>query len=95
MANKRLIDANFVKSTIQEVIADDSSEELFVKVAKLICEMLNCAPTVDAVEVVRCKDCKNFVPFVELYHKAGQCRKMVGLVCEDDFCSYRERREGE
>ena len=49
-------------------------------------------PTVYAVEVVRCKDCKKFVTFVEPYNKAGQCRKMVGLVGENDFCSYGERR---
>lgn len=49
--------------------------------------------TVDAVEVVRCKDCKRFIPFCEPYNKAGQCRKMVGLINENDFCSYGERIE--
>ena len=44
-------------------------------------------------ELVRCKDCKQFVPFVEPYNKAGQCRKMVGLIGEDGFCSYGERIE--
>ena len=49
-----------------------------------------------AVPVVRCKDCKSFVPFVEPYHKAGQCnRKMIGLVGEEDFCSYGERKDNE
>ena len=48
-----------------------------------------------AVSVMRCNGCKNFVPFVEPYQKAGQCRKMIGLVSEDDFCSYGERRERE
>ena len=44
------------------------------------------APTVDAVEVVRCKDCKHY--------KIGLC---YGWHCveEDDFCSYGERREEE
>ena len=42
---------------------------------------------------VRCKDCKHFVPFVEPYDKAGMCnRKMLGLIAEEDFCSYGKRR---
>ena len=44
------------------------------------------APAVDAVEVVRCKDCK---------HRADDlCNlKMLGIVRANDFCSYGERRE--
>ena len=45
------------------------------------------APAVDAVEVVRCKDCKN----------KGMCAhhngRYIGQFDEDDFCSYGERRE--
>jgi hypothetical protein len=42
------------------------------------------APTVDAVEVVRCKDCR--------YFKLYKCR--MGYSSHDDFCSYGERRGG-
>ena len=49
------------------------------------------APTVDAVPVVRCKDCK------WLYDEMGDycCRSHRGLVriCENSFCSYGERKE--
>ena len=45
-------------------------------------------PTVDAVEVVRCKDCK---------HKDGMPGQ-PNIVCwqmhDDDFCSYGERKDG-
>ena len=42
---------------------------------------------VDAVEVVRCKDCKAYDKEV------GYCEAM-GFTCEmDDFCSYVERKD--
>ena len=50
-------------------------------------------PQVDAVEVVRCKDCKHFT--------AGYCcrdikgRSQMHYMGEDAFCSYGERREEE
>lgn len=53
------------------------------------------APAVDAVEVVRCGDCRFYVParMWELggscYHDDGKC----GYVGGDCFCSDGERRE--
>ena len=41
-------------------------------------------PTVDAVEVVRCRDCRKF--------KTYGCRMVASGY--DDFCSYGERKEG-
>ena len=47
------------------------------------------APTVDAVEVVRCKDCKH----LEISGCYGECgRAYLGIVKPLDFCSYGERR---
>ncbi|MBQ3215779.1 MAG: hypothetical protein IJB11_06660 [Oscillospiraceae bacterium] len=49
-------------------------------------------PTVDAVEVVRCKDCKHFVS----PQGVPCCDNFYGLGFPahsgDDFCSYGERR---
>ena len=50
-------------------------------------------PTVDAVEVVRCRDCKHCDP--ENYH----CDHPMGTAAPlrrkpDDFCSYGERKDG-
>ena len=55
------------------------------------------APTVDAVEVVRCKDCKNWkhldhlgcTDFVKLCKLGGY---MVGA---NGYCVYGERKEGD
>ena len=103
MANeKRLIDANALKQMFDEREADDV--ELYGGVHIIECfpaddakEIVDQMPTVDAVEVVRCKDCKHFCPYEGEEHK-GDCAELVGLescVYEDDFCFYGERREGE
>ena len=51
------------------------------------------APTVDAVVVVRCKDCKWLYDEMDDYC----CRSHRGLVriCENSFCSYGERKDGD
>ena len=49
--------------------------------------------SVDAVEVVRCKDCKMRCP--ESVCIAKHCTLTGIPVDDDDFCSYGERREGE
>jgi hypothetical protein len=90
---KRLIDANFTKAAIQNYIANNEVTEAFVEIAGHICGMLDDCETVDAVEVVRCKDCL-------WRNEGGDCThkwwtdvegwyKYVG---DDDFCSYGERK---
>ena len=80
---KRLIDAN---KLIKEANADGAYGYVD---AKQIAD----APTVDAVEVVRCRQCKHCDP--ENHH----CDHHMGTVAPlkrepDDFCSYGERKEG-
>lgn len=49
------------------------------------------APTIDAAEVVRCKDCKHYI--VEgITTQYGWCHEYKHSVDEDDFCSDGERR---
>ena len=52
-------------------------------------EALSKVPTVDAVEVVRCKDC--------VYFWGGVCTAHTDVISTDDneFCSWGERREDE
>ena len=52
------------------------------------------APAVDAVEVVRCKDCVFYKPYIqEMYKGKGDCEEHDAMVCDDDFCSYGRRLE--
>ena len=83
---KRLIDAN---ALIEQF--DESNFKGFVM--KRLIEM---QPTVDAVEVVRCKDCEHFVRNSKVNTDRGDCYR-YGIGCLrgkkiDDFCSYGERR---
>ena len=100
-SEKRLIDAKpFMKAGWHLVRTGKSNEYL----ASL---SLADVPTVDAVEVVRCKDCKH-------WHEAtGWCDQHSWFIeedgepChpwesnnwkmlnEDDFCSYGERKDNE
>lgn len=48
------------------------------------------APTVDAVVVVRCKNCRSYNK-----PKTGWCEVHLDREHPDDFCSYGERKDGE
>ena len=54
--------------------------------------MIKTAPTVDAVPVVRCKDCTHCV----MYRGVPFCNKWRTFpdIELNDFCSYGERKEG-
>ena len=52
-------------------------------------KILEAAPTVDAVEVVRCRDCKHYNEgFCVGYHAHHDSMP-------DDFCSYGEQKDGD
>ena len=57
-----------------------------------VLEWIDKAPTLDAVPVVRCKDCKHLYDAMDDYC----CMSHRGLVkiCENSFCSYGERKDG-
>lgn len=64
--------------------------------------VLMMAPTIDAVPVVRCRECKQFNTATAMtYYKDGAhirlcgCERMCQLRRDDDYCSYGERREGD
>lgn len=87
----RLIDAN----ELLEIIAEQERWN----VSDFVYESIKNAPTIDAVEVVRCIDCKYFqcnmrpdgsLPLgVDEY----ECRHWCGYCDPMNFCSYGERRE--
>ena len=68
-----------------------SDEDLIAK------EAIRAAPTVDAVEVVRCRDCKHYKPQKKSAHwenRTNYCNRIVTIKMQpDDFCSYGKRKE--
>ena len=95
MATKRLIDANALMEHLTRCI--EQSKGLMRSVCVAIKCFVEQMPTVDAVEVVRCKDC------IHWYETEGVCLKIYsdGAVSPyawqdrnpDDFCSYGERKD--
>lgn len=54
------------------------------------------APTIDAVLVVRCKDCKHYVDRKEISKKCCYVHLLTPHpMPEDGFCSYGERKDGD
>ena len=85
---------DFVEADVCEEFPDGYCEFGFSR--EKIRELLRDIPTVDAVPVVRCKDCVNGTVFV---NKQGA--EYVDCVLDDysvrkptDYCSYGERKEG-
>ena len=104
----RLIDADALKDVLaRHLNAPDVQNghllRQWMRVVTNSCiTLLDKAPTIDAVEVVRCKDCKYSMMWCKQNGKViGACwiRKMNSedgqfcLVGQDEFCSYGERRE--
>ena len=88
----RLIDADAVEKVLEEkhfrrVL--DSDRWLIADIRKSIMDL----PTIDAVPVIRCKDCKHFNPM----RKVWRCtQSMVGMISEaEDYCSRAELKEAD
>jgi hypothetical protein len=85
----------------------DDKAILAAMLAKLLWSRskIRAQPTVDAVEVVRCKDCDNWYEEMkagrpELGNVTAPCSEwsdqengMARYTCENDFCSYGVRRQ--
>lgn len=96
----RLIDADKLKEvfTLPKEYTDKKDESFYHVSFPIIRATIDNAPTVDAVPVVRCKDCR----YYHIYWESnGYTKKGYGAcdwindnsVREDHFCSWGERRE--
>ena len=89
MAEKRLIDANAMRDDWLE-----NGENEYVYDTNAVLDSIDSQPTVDAVEVVRCKDC------IRRYDtdECPMCFLIEGNYCEytneNGFCDRGERKEG-
>ena len=64
------------------------------EVADMIEDCIENTPTIDAVPVVRCRECKHYKD-LGTYYRLMDCTHRDGLTNpdEDDFCSYGQRKE--
>lgn len=98
----RYIDADIVSEGIEKLQTEfESNNNVLWKKNKPIYKglcyargIINDTPTADVVEVVRCKNCKH-CEYCERYEGLiCYCAKgIVGVVNEDDFCSYGEKKK--
>lgn len=85
----RLIDADALLEQWSEVYTDAETWHRCIEISTI-----NSQPTIDAVEVVRCKEC--------IYAENARVNEKGFTICEasnmeiteNDFCSYGERKEG-
>lgn len=93
----RLIDANTLLRHKRKMSGADFGGEFWDE-AVLTSDIKN-APTVDAVEIVRCKDCKHYRPQKKSAHwenRANYCNRIVTIKVQPyDFCSYGKRKDGD
>ena len=94
----RLINANRAISRVDEIpLLEDKNQAFFEGcryMKKRVLKILRTSKTIDAVEVVRCKDC--------LYWQSGEneCEKWEYCTFHNigigpySFCSYGERKDG-
>lgn len=88
-SEKRLIDANALISYMDEC-SKESRFRVYYGYGK---SFIDNAPTIDAVPVVRCRECKHCDP--ENYHCDHPMSTAAPLIRRpEDFCSYGERRGG-
>lgn len=98
----RIIDADALiekfneKASIAEALMDETTAERF-RIFCLLADAVEQMPTVDAVPVIRCKDCDLWDDDPDTYGLSsgvkGMCKKTFETMVEDDFCSYGKRKE--
>lgn len=84
----RLIDTDTLISNLEHTCYKFSADSPCHITAKSLIRLLEIQPTIDAVPVVRCKDCKHYV----LHALACRNEHMNGVIAMNGFCSYGERR---
>ena len=78
----RYIDADVVEQRVREAMVN--SPHMVPPLIKFIRSI----PTADVAEVLRCKDCKNFMGRSKSF-----CSEFGGAVTWEDFCSRGERKD--
>ena len=90
---KRLIDAKAGKKMFS-AIAQPAEYKGVIHMVVPISE-IDKLPTVDAVPVVRCRDCKYWENGKDYEPYCNHWGNMMTDTNPDDFCSYGERKDGD
>ena len=96
----RLIDADALKRKSVPLLFPTKMEpcgHIPVPVNSVVVAEIEQAPTIDAVPVVRCKDCKHGYPCgdeIVCYHPEYELAEGKWSYKKDFFCSYGARKEG-
>lgn len=99
MTEKQMIDANSILDNFLKRYTEMERAGNLVfaacEIKQDFADMISNAPTVDAVEVVRCKDCK-YGDWDSEPHDAIVCMRTKDGFWRsgNDFCSYGKRKEG-
>lgn len=91
----RLIDADALIKSLDDAIQDAKRKgeicDYWEDDRSNLLYYLDSVPTIDAVEVVRCRDCKYY------YNRDPQQIPTSSIICghmhPNDYCNYGERRE--
>lgn len=93
----RLIDADALYAALMEesaVIARGTGRNCLALACKSVAAMVQDAPTVDAIPVIRCKDCKHFTPG-RYVGDWGMCAVTRSAEPEYSSCFDGERKEND
>lgn len=87
----RLIDADAMRDDWLE-----NGENEYVYDTNAVLDSIDSQPTVDAVEVVRCRECKHRYNGKDCTHPLLLSYSFGAIrnVKDNDFCSYGERKDG-
>lgn len=89
---KRLIDANALLEKVQfRLPIDNQNAEVIAGCVDITRRLIENAPTVDAIVVVRCRDCKYSEPCKP--HKKIWCPRIGRYLNADFYCAEGAKRE--
>lgn len=93
----RLGDLDALKKRICEICNSDYADDPCEPYDCFILNSIKRFPTIDAVSVVRCRECKRWSYDTDSYGKddgpKGRCMKSFEETYADDFFSYGRRKE--
>ena len=93
----RLIDADKFRSFLDRQYHNchgysGYKKELYREALRAVKSYVHSEGQIDAVPVVRCKDCKRWERHTEVNRDYGGGRRYSSTMRYDDFCSYGERK---